>query len=188
DLHGRAWSPHTWSNGYGLVANLHLALAVSTCPYVEVPYDPPGLTAERRDWLLPEPVRIAADGTIAPPAGPRLRVTPDFDAGERRAGGGARGRRRPAAAAGRVGRGRRRLRQQRQHLVPLPHREVHALAELAHERAQHGRRRGEQARLGDARREREQPPAEPVGERVRVAGDEAVLLERLQCARKLALV
>ena len=23
DLHGRAWSPHTWSNGYGLVANLH---------------------------------------------------------------------------------------------------------------------------------------------------------------------
>jgi L-alanine-DL-glutamate epimerase-like enolase superfamily enzyme len=80
DLHGRAWSPHTWSNGYGLVANLHLALAVSTCPFVEVPYDPPGLTAERRDWLLPEPVAIAADGTIAPPPGPGLGVTPDFDA------------------------------------------------------------------------------------------------------------
>src|SRR5216684_4187756 len=80
DLHGRAWSPHTWSNGYGLVANLHLALAVSTCPFVEVPYDPPGLTAERRDWLLPEPVEIAADGTIAPPPGPGLGVTPDFDA------------------------------------------------------------------------------------------------------------
>ena len=26
DLHGRAWSPHTWSNGLGLVANLHLSL------------------------------------------------------------------------------------------------------------------------------------------------------------------
>src|SRR5581483_4945119 len=23
DLHGRGWSPHTWSNGLGLVANLH---------------------------------------------------------------------------------------------------------------------------------------------------------------------
>ena len=42
DLLGRAWSPHTWSNGYGLLANLHVALAVSTCPYIEVPLDPPG--------------------------------------------------------------------------------------------------------------------------------------------------
>jgi len=79
-LHGRAWSPHTWSNGYGLVVNLHLALAVSSCPFVEVPYDPPGLTAERRDWLLPEAVEIATDGTVAPPAGPGLGVVPDFDA------------------------------------------------------------------------------------------------------------
>jgi len=83
DLQGRMWSPHTWSNGYGLVANLHLALAVSTCPYVEVPYDPPGLPAERRDWLLPRPVEIGPDGTIAPPEGPGLGVTPDFDALER---------------------------------------------------------------------------------------------------------
>jgi L-alanine-DL-glutamate epimerase-like enolase superfamily enzyme len=80
DLCGRSWSPHTWSNGYGLVANLHLALAVSTCPYVEVPFDPPGWSAERRDWLLPAPVEIASDGTIAPPPGPGLGVTPDFDA------------------------------------------------------------------------------------------------------------
>jgi D-galactarolactone cycloisomerase len=83
DLHGRMWSPHTWSNGYGLVINLHLALAVSTCPYVEVPFDPPGLAAERRDWLLPQAVHIAGDGTIAPPPGPGLGVTPDFDALER---------------------------------------------------------------------------------------------------------
>ncbi|HKP19199.1 MAG TPA: mandelate racemase/muconate lactonizing enzyme family protein [Gaiellaceae bacterium] len=83
DLHDRVWSPHTWSNGYGLVANLHLALAVSTCPFVEVPYDPPGLPAERRDWLLPEPVEITPDGSIAPPPGPGLGVVPDFDALER---------------------------------------------------------------------------------------------------------
>jgi D-galactarolactone cycloisomerase len=83
DLHGRMWSPHTWSNGYGLVANLHAALAFSTCPYVEVPFDPPAWPAARRDWLLPAPVEIAADGTIRPPAGPGLGVEPDLDALER---------------------------------------------------------------------------------------------------------
>ena len=79
DLCGRAWSPHTWSNGYGLLANLHLALAVSTCRYVEVPFDPPGWSTERRDWLLPAPIEIAGDGTIAPPPGPGLGITPDLD-------------------------------------------------------------------------------------------------------------
>ena len=80
DLHGRAFSPHTWTNGLGLVANLHLALAVSTCPYVEVPFDPPAWTPARRDWLLPATLEIAPDGTIAPPPGPGLGVTPDLDA------------------------------------------------------------------------------------------------------------
>jgi D-galactarolactone cycloisomerase len=77
---GRMWSPHTWSNGYGLLANLHAALALSTCPYLEVPYDPPAWSAERRDWLLPMTLEIAADGTIGPPAGPGLGVVPDWDA------------------------------------------------------------------------------------------------------------
>lgn len=80
EVAGRAWSPHTWSNGYGLLANLHAALAYSSVPFVEVPFDPPGLTAERRDWLLPQPIAIAADGTIAPPDGPGLGVVPDLDA------------------------------------------------------------------------------------------------------------
>jgi D-galactarolactone cycloisomerase len=80
---GRAWSPHTWSNGYGLVANLHAACAYSEYGYVEVPFDPPAWSAERRDWLLPAPVEIAADGTIAPPPGPGLGVEPDLDALER---------------------------------------------------------------------------------------------------------
>jgi L-alanine-DL-glutamate epimerase-like enolase superfamily enzyme len=80
DLCGRAFSPHTWTNGLGLVANLHLALAVSTCPYLEVPLDPPGWTPARRDWLLGEPaLEIAPDGTIAAPPGPGLGVTPDLD-------------------------------------------------------------------------------------------------------------
>ena len=81
DLCDRMFTPHTWSNGLGLVANLHMALAVSTCPYVEVPFDPPGWSAERRDWLLGgSTVTIAADGSVAPPPGPGLGVTPDLDA------------------------------------------------------------------------------------------------------------
>jgi len=77
---GRMWSPHTWSNGYGLLVNLHAALAFSNCPYLEVPFDPPTWSAERRDWLLPVTLEIAADGTIGPPDGPGLGVVPDWDA------------------------------------------------------------------------------------------------------------
>jgi D-galactarolactone cycloisomerase len=80
DLHGRAWSPHTWSNGYGLVCNLHAAVAFSTVPFVEVPFDPPTWAPERRDWLLPFTLEIAPDGTVGPPDGPGLGVTPDLDA------------------------------------------------------------------------------------------------------------
>jgi D-galactarolactone cycloisomerase len=82
ELCGRMFSPHTWSEGgLGLVANLHLAAAVSTCPYIEMPFDPPGWTPARRDWLLGGPaVEIAPDGTVAPPPGPGLGVTPDLDA------------------------------------------------------------------------------------------------------------
>ena len=77
------WSPHTWSTGYGLVANLHVALALSTAGFIEVPYDPPGWSPARRDFMLPEPLEIADDGTISPPAGPGLGVEPDFDVLER---------------------------------------------------------------------------------------------------------
>jgi hypothetical protein len=48
-------------------------------PYVEVPYDPPAWSPERRDWLLGEPLEIASDGTIAPPPGPGLGVELDFE-------------------------------------------------------------------------------------------------------------
>ena len=81
--HGATWSPHTLSNGYGLLANLHAARALSTCRYLEVPYDPPGWSPARRDWLLPITLEIGPDGTIEPPPGPGLGVVPDFDEIER---------------------------------------------------------------------------------------------------------
>ena len=83
DLHGRAWSPHTWSNGVGFVANLHAALAFSTVPFVEVPFDPPAWSPERRDWLLGAPVEIGDDGSVRPPDGPGLGLDLDVEALER---------------------------------------------------------------------------------------------------------
>ena len=80
---GRVWSPHTWSNGLGLIANLHAACGFSTHPYIEVPYDPPAWSAQRRDWMLPFVLEIADDGTVAPPPGPGLGVVPDLDELER---------------------------------------------------------------------------------------------------------
>ena len=80
DAAGRAFSPHTWTNGVGMIANLHLAMAVSTVPFIEVPFDPPAWGPDRRDWMLPQPLGIAADGTIRPPEGPGLGVSLDLDA------------------------------------------------------------------------------------------------------------
>ena len=56
------------------------ACGFSTHSYVEVPYDPPAWSAERRDWMLPFVLEIADDGTIAPPSGPGLGVEPDLEA------------------------------------------------------------------------------------------------------------
>jgi L-alanine-DL-glutamate epimerase-like enolase superfamily enzyme len=60
--HQGVWfSPHTWTNGIGLYANLHLACAVSLCPYLEFPYDPPAWTNERRDYMLCPEDRLMVD-------------------------------------------------------------------------------------------------------------------------------
>jgi len=56
--------PHTWSNGIGMAANLHLATSVPNCPWFEFPIDPPAWTNESRDFMLAEPFNINSDGTI----------------------------------------------------------------------------------------------------------------------------
>jgi L-alanine-DL-glutamate epimerase-like enolase superfamily enzyme len=71
-LKNRWFTPHTWTNGLGLLANLHVVAGVGGGPYVEFPYDPPGWTAERRDFFLAEPVRIDADGYLNVPTAPGL--------------------------------------------------------------------------------------------------------------------
>jgi L-alanine-DL-glutamate epimerase-like enolase superfamily enzyme len=79
-LRHRWFSPHTWTNGLGLLANLHVMAGVGGGPYVEFPYDPPGWTPERRDFFLTEPVRVDPDGYLTVPAAPGLGATIDHAA------------------------------------------------------------------------------------------------------------
>ena len=77
-LHRNRWfTPHTWTNGIGLLANLHTCAGVGGGPYLEFPFDPPGWTLERRDFMLAEPVGIDADGCVAVPDAPGLGIELD---------------------------------------------------------------------------------------------------------------
>src|SRR6476619_3927174 len=73
----RWFTPHTWTNGIGLLANLHVAAGVGGGPWLEVPYDPPGWTPERRDAMLAEPIRPGPDGVLRVPPTPGLGVVLD---------------------------------------------------------------------------------------------------------------
>ncbi len=70
---GHHWfTPHTWTNGLGLLANLHVAAGVGGGPYLEFPYDPPGWTEQRRDFFLAEPLLVDSGGCLAVPSRPGL--------------------------------------------------------------------------------------------------------------------
>jgi L-alanine-DL-glutamate epimerase-like enolase superfamily enzyme len=77
---GLQFTPHTWTNGIGLLANLHLAAGVGAMPFLEFPYDPPAWTPERRDFMLAEPLRADAGGFLAVPDRPGLGIELDEDA------------------------------------------------------------------------------------------------------------
>jgi L-alanine-DL-glutamate epimerase-like enolase superfamily enzyme len=79
-LTNRWFTPHTWTNGLGLLANLHVAAGVGGGPYLEFPWDPPGWTETRRDFFLAEPLRIDQDGCLQVPEAPGLGAEIDEDA------------------------------------------------------------------------------------------------------------
>jgi D-galactarolactone cycloisomerase len=76
----RWFTPHTWTNGIGLLANLHTCCGVGGGPYLEYPYDPPGWTPERRDFMLTAPLTIDADGWLSVPSAPGLGIELDEQA------------------------------------------------------------------------------------------------------------
>jgi L-alanine-DL-glutamate epimerase-like enolase superfamily enzyme len=79
-LQHRWFTPHTWTNGLGLLANLHMVAGVGGGPYLEFPYDPPAWTPARRDFFLAEPVGIARDGHLNVPERPGLGARIDEEA------------------------------------------------------------------------------------------------------------
>ena len=80
---GLWFTPHTWTNGIGLLANLHLTAGVGGGPFLELPFDPPGWTPERRDFMLAEPLRPDVDGALALPDRPGLGFELDEEAVDR---------------------------------------------------------------------------------------------------------
>jgi L-alanine-DL-glutamate epimerase-like enolase superfamily enzyme len=77
---GRIFTPHTWGNGIGLVANAHLCAGTVGAPFLEFPFDPPEWTTARRDFLLAETVEVAEGGWITLSDRPGLGLSLDEDA------------------------------------------------------------------------------------------------------------
>ena len=76
---GLHFAPHTWTNGIGLLINLHIHAAGPMDHPLEYPLEPPGWIPQRRDGLLAEPVLADANGTIAIPRAPGLGIEIDAE-------------------------------------------------------------------------------------------------------------
>ncbi|MDQ0467670.1 mandelate racemase/muconate lactonizing enzyme family protein [Labrys wisconsinensis] len=66
------FTPHTWTNGMGVVANCHLTAGLCDAPFVEFPYDPPEWSTKRRDFMMATPLEVDADGMIVLSGAPGL--------------------------------------------------------------------------------------------------------------------
>ncbi len=75
---GLMFTPHTWTNGIGLLANLHLTAGAGNASYIEYPYDPPEWPAAARDFMLQAPT-IAVDGWLDAGESPGLGIVLDED-------------------------------------------------------------------------------------------------------------
>ena len=62
--HNLTFTPHTWTNGWGVLANAHLTAGLADAPWLEFPYDPPEWGLDRRDFFMAEPLAVDADGWI----------------------------------------------------------------------------------------------------------------------------
>ncbi len=69
---GLEFTPHTWTNGIGLIVNLHAFAAYPERRLLEYPFEPPGWVPEGRDAILEEPIGVSSEGTIAIPQEPGL--------------------------------------------------------------------------------------------------------------------
>ncbi len=70
------FTPHSWTNGIGVLANAHLTAGVGDAPFLEWPYDPPEWSPERRDFPMAAPL-LAKEGRLALSEAPGLGLTLD---------------------------------------------------------------------------------------------------------------
>jgi L-alanine-DL-glutamate epimerase-like enolase superfamily enzyme len=80
---GKIFTPHTWGNGIGVMANLHLTAGTVSTPFIEFPFDPPEWTTARRDFVLTRTIEADADGWITLSEEPGLGIELDEDVLER---------------------------------------------------------------------------------------------------------
>jgi L-alanine-DL-glutamate epimerase-like enolase superfamily enzyme len=76
-------SPHTWTHGLGLLANLHLAASIPNSSWFEFPHEPPGWPASALSQMLVEKPWIDADGCLRVPDRPGFGFTLDEELVER---------------------------------------------------------------------------------------------------------
>jgi L-alanine-DL-glutamate epimerase-like enolase superfamily enzyme len=62
--HNIVFTPHTWTNGMGLMANTQLVAGLGQAPFIEFPYDPPQWDLDRRDYIMAEPLVADSGGWL----------------------------------------------------------------------------------------------------------------------------
>lgn len=75
--HGVLFTPHTWTNGIGVLANAHLSAGLGAAPFIEFPYDPPEWSLDRRDFMLEAPLDVDANGELVLSQTPGLGIVLD---------------------------------------------------------------------------------------------------------------
>ncbi|TDK34518.1 mandelate racemase/muconate lactonizing enzyme family protein [Rhizobium deserti] len=75
---GLMFTPHSWTNGIGMLANAHLTAGAGDAPFLEYPYDKPEWSEARRDFILAAPLKHA-DGWLNLNDAPGLGIQLDED-------------------------------------------------------------------------------------------------------------
>ena len=76
-------SPHTWTHGVGLLANLHLSASIPNHSWFEFPHEPPGWPASAFSQMLAERPGVDSDGFIQLPQRPGFGFVLDQELIER---------------------------------------------------------------------------------------------------------
>lgn len=75
--HGVLFTPHTWTNGIGVLANVHLTAGLGAAPFIEFPCDPPEWSLDRRDFMLETPLDVDGSGNLVLSDAPGLGIVLD---------------------------------------------------------------------------------------------------------------